>query len=114
MIIYGKRIVCQQMNFDHIQGLQSHSTTNFYHIQHKSQLEKYTELRAGIKQLYKSPSVKQINVVFDFLGGFHEELKKDLRNLTNTDKELTFLIERCQKWIICQNANIVKTFYEYT
>ena len=31
----------------------------------------------------------------------------------NTDKELSFVIERCQKWIICQNANIVKKFYEY-
>ena len=31
--------------------------------------EKYTELRAGIKrQLYKNTSVKQINVVFEFLN----------------------------------------------
>ena len=75
--------------------------------------EKYTELRAGIKQLYKNTSVKQINIVFDFLERYHEELRKGLSSITNTGKELSFLIERCQKWIICQNANIVKKFYEY-
>ena len=64
------------------------------------------------KQLYKNTSVKQINIVFDFLGGYHEELRKGLSSITNTDKELSFLIERCQKWIIFQNANIVK-FYEH-
>ena len=61
-------------------------------------------IRAGIKQLYKNTSITQINLVFDFLGGYHEELRKGLNSITNTDKELSFLIERCQKWIICQNA----------
>ena len=75
--------------------------------------EKYTELPAGVKQLYKNTSVKQINIVFDFLGGYHEELRKGLSSIMNTDKELAFLIERSQKWIIYQNANIVKKFYEY-
>ena len=75
--------------------------------------EKYTELRAGIKQLCKNIRVKQINIVFDFLAGHHEKLRKGQSSITNTDKELSFLIERCQKWIICQNANIVKKFYEY-
>ena len=75
--------------------------------------EKYTELRAGIKQLSKSTSVTKINLVFDFLGGYHEELRKRLSSITNTDKELSYLLERCQKWIICQNANVVKMFYEY-
>ena len=42
-----------------------------------------------------------------------EELRKILSSITNTDKELSFPIERCQKWIICQNANIFKKFYEY-
>ena len=75
--------------------------------------EKYAELSAGIKQLYKSISVKQINIVFDFLGGYHEELRKGLNSITNTYKELSFLIERCRKWIICRDADLVKTFYEY-
>ena len=34
---------------------------------------KYIELRAGIKREYKSISVYQINIVFDFLGGHHEQ-----------------------------------------
>ena len=79
----------------------------------KKKKEKYTELRAGIKQLYKNTSVKQITIVFDFLGNYHEELRKGLSSITNTNKELSFLIKRCEKWIICQNANIVKTFYVY-
>ncbi|XP_031571639.1 uncharacterized protein LOC116305807 [Actinia tenebrosa] len=75
--------------------------------------EKYTELRAGIKKECKSSSVNQINIVLDFLAGNHEQLRKDLRTITNTDREVNFLIERCQKWILSQNVNIVKTFYEY-
>ena len=59
-----------------------------------------TELRAGIKREYKTTSVYQINIVFDFLGGHHEQLRNYLRSITNTDKELSYLIERCQKWIL--------------
>ena len=46
-------------------------------------------------------SVTQINIVFDFFGGYHEELRKGQSSITNTDKELSFLTERCQKWIEC-------------
>lgn len=45
--------------------------------------ETYQELRAGIKQLYKSTRVKEINIVFDFLGGYQEELRKRLGKLNN-------------------------------
>ena len=75
--------------------------------------KKYTELCAGSKLLYKNTSVKQINIVFNFIGGYHGELRKGLISIMNTDKGLCFLIERRQKWIICQNANIVKKFYEH-
>ena len=54
-----------------------------------------------------------LSIVFDFLGGHHEQLNNDLRSITNTDKELGYLIERCQKWILSQNVNIVKKFYEF-
>ena len=74
---------------------------------------KYIELRAGIKREYKSTSVYQTNIVFDFLGRHHEQLRNDLRSIMNTDKELSYLIERCQKWILSQNVNIVKKFYEF-
>ena len=79
----------------------------------KEKQTKYIELRAGIKKEYKSSSVYQINIVFDFLGGHHEQLRNNLRSITNTDKELSYLIERCQKWILSQNVNIVKKFYEF-
>ena len=73
---------------------------------------KYIELRARIKRGYKSIGVYQINIVFDFLGGHHEQLRCDLRSITSTDKELSYVIERCQKWVLSQNVNIVKKFHE--
>ena len=79
----------------------------------KEKQTKFIELRAGIKREYKSTSVYQINIVFDFLGGDHEQLRNDLRSIANADKELSNLIERCQKWILSQNVNIVKKFYEF-
>ena len=82
----------------------------------KEKQTKYIELHAGIKREYKSTSVYQINIVFDFLGGHHEQLRNDLRSITNTDKELSYLIERSQKWILSQNVDntcIIKKFYEF-
>ena len=79
----------------------------------KEKQTKYLELRAGIKREYKGTGVYQINIVFDFLGGHHEQLRNDLRSITDTDKELGYLIQRCQKWILSQNVNIVKKFYEF-
>ena len=58
---------------------------------------KYIELRAGIKREYKSIGVYQINIVVDFLGGHHEQLRNDLRSITSTGKQLSYLIERCRK-----------------
>ena len=45
----------------------------------KEKQTKYIELCAGIKREYKSTSVYQINIVFDFVGGHHEQLRNDLR-----------------------------------
>ena len=45
----------------------------------KGKQTKYIDVRAGIKREYKSTSVYQINIVFVFLGGHHEQLKNDLR-----------------------------------
>ena len=55
---------------------------------------KYRELPSGIKREYKGTSLYQINIVFDFLGGHHEQLGNELRSITNTEKELGYLIER--------------------
>ena len=78
----------------------------------KEKETKHIELRAGIKREYKSTSVYQIIIAFDFLGGHHEQLRNGLRSITYTDKEHSYLIERCQKWILGQNVNIIKKFYE--
>ena len=43
----------------------------------KEKQTKYIELHAGIKREYKSTSIYQINIVFDFLGGHHEQLRND-------------------------------------
>ena len=53
----------------------------------------------GVNDMFPVTKVsqrRQINIVFDFLGGYHEEIRKGLSSITNTDKELSFLIERCQ------------------
>ena len=60
-----------------------------------------------------SNETRKANVVFDFLADHHKELTNELKTIVDNDKEVPYLIERCQKWIISQNANIVKTFYEY-
>ena len=41
------------------------------------------------------------------------ELNLDLWSITSTGKELSYLIERCQKWILSQNVYIVKKFYKF-
>ena len=38
--------------------------------------EKHIDLRKGIKTLYKDHTVTQINVVFDFLGGYYTKMEK--------------------------------------
>ena len=48
------------------------------------------------------------NKVFDFLGGHHEPLRNDFRSITSAGKELSYLIECCQKWILSQIVNTVR------
>ena len=45
--------------------------------------EKYRELRTGIKQLYPGYGIVQVNLVFDFLGNYHQYLN------STTPKKLT-------------------------
>ena len=81
----------------------------------KTKQDKYRELGAGIKHQYPDYKVNQINVVFDFLAEYHQSLKNDLNeHLTGKNEEETqYLIMKSQKWIISQNAEIVKNFYTY-
>ena len=75
--------------------------------------EKYNDLRQGLKNIYKDTEVTQINIVFDFLGGYNKELQKALGTITSNEKEQDYLIQKCQKWIQSQNTEIVKTFYGF-
>ena len=70
---------------------------------------KYTDLRAGLKRLYLSFSVTQVNIAFDFLAGYNEQLVIDLDKIGIKDKNN--LIRQCQKWVISQKCEIVKAVY---
>jgi len=82
----------------------------------KHKQDKYTELRAGIKNMYKevNSKVMQVNIVFDFLGGYHTTLEQELNTLTTDKKETLYLLKKAQKWVLSQNTEIVKFFYQYT
>ncbi|XP_020907425.2 uncharacterized protein LOC110245482 [Exaiptasia diaphana] len=79
----------------------------------KTKEEKYSDLRMGLRSLYKECTVTQINIVFDFLGGYYPQLEQGINILTDDRKETTFIITKCQKWLLSQNAEIVKKFYEF-
>jgi len=81
----------------------------------KLKQDKYRELRAGIKQLYPDYKVTQVNIVFDFLAGYHQSMKNELdEHLTDKNEDETqYLIMKSQKWIMSQNVEIVKYFYTY-
>ena len=46
--------------------------------------------------------------VLDFLGGYHTLLEQEIHYLTATHQETQYLIEKSQKRILCQNAEIAK------
>ena len=69
--------------------------------------EKYRELRGGMKRIYKDCKVPQKNVL-DFLGGYHTLLEQEIHSLTANHQETQYLIKKSQKWILCQNAEILK------
>ena len=76
--------------------------------------DKYRELRSGIKQLYPNHQITQVNIVFDFLSNYHHNLKaKIIENITASLGEAHYLLLKSQKWIVSQNAEIVKNFYTY-
>ena len=81
-------------------------------IKEKTELkqEKYTELRAGIKDIYKECEVDQFNIVLDFLGGYNLTLEENLNILTKDKRETLYLLKKAQKWILSQNTKIVKFF----
>ena len=75
--------------------------------------EKYINLQKGIKNLYKDHTVTQMEVVFDFRGGYYTKMEKEL-NITGTDKKkLNVLLLNAKKWLLSQKNEIVQKFYGY-
>ena len=104
---------CTRQRNQHLDSTRRHSLPSRQNCGSSQRKTNKIHRTTRIKREYKGTSVYQINIVFDFLGGHHEQLRNDLRSITNTDKELSYLIERCQKWILSQNVNIVKKFYDF-
>ena len=57
--------------------------------------KKYADLRASLKRLYPGYNVIQVNLVFDFLPGYHEELFHKLSNVGLSDSMNG--IRKCQR-----------------
>ena len=68
-------------------------------------------LRAEIKRLYKVKVIQQVNAAFDFLAGYNKTLEKDLRHFTGGKQTAKKVLQQCQKWILSQNCEIAKYFY---
>ena len=47
---------------------------------------KYTDLRYGLKRLYSLDTIIQINVVMDFVGGYHSKLVNELTYLVKEEQ----------------------------
>ena len=67
------------------------------------------------KQLYPNHQITQVNIVFDFPSNYHHNLIKAeiIENITASLVEAHYLLLRSQKWIVSQNAEIIKNFYTY-
>ena len=64
---------------------------------------KYTNLLYGLKRLYSLDTIIQINVVMDFVGGYHSKLVNDLINLFGERRTVCELLMDCQKWVWSKN-----------
>ena len=49
----------------------------------KNKKKKYLDLRLGLLKLYPDFKIKQINIVFNFLGDFNTTRKKEPSDLAN-------------------------------
>ena len=53
-------------------------------------------------------TVTQINLVMDFVGGYHIKLINELINLFGERRKVYEMLIDCQKWVLSQNCEIVK------
>ena len=72
---------------------------------------KYAECRAGLLNLYEGYTVKQVNIVFDFIGGYNKNLFKNLSEAIPKDTmKINKLIDNMQRAVLFGNYNIVRRF----
>ena len=72
---------------------------------------KYIDLRYGLKRLFSLDTIIQINVVMDFVVGYHSKLVNDFINLFGERRTAVELLMDCQKWVWSQNCEIIKKLY---
>ena len=72
---------------------------------------KYAECRAGLLNLYEGYTVKQVNIVFDFIGSYSKSLFKSLSEAIPKDiMKIKKLIDNVQRAVLFGNYNIVRRF----
>ena len=80
----------------------------------KLKSSKYRDLREALKRLYPGYTVQQLNIVLDYLGGYNRSFLEEMGRLFDmTQTEATRLLRKSQKWVHCQNCEIVKKFYTH-
>ena len=74
---------------------------------------KYAECRAGLQNLYEYEgyTIKQVNIVSDFIGGYNKNLFKNLSEAIPKDTmKIKKLIDNMQRAVLFGNYNIVRRF----
>ena len=72
---------------------------------------KYAECRAGLLNLYEVYTVKQVNIVFDFIGGCSKNLFKNLSEaIPKETTKIKKLIDNIQMAVLFGNYHIVRRF----
>ena len=86
---------------------------NVGEIQQRDQMktDKYSDLRSSLRRLYPGYKITQVNIVFDYLSGYQENLIANLSSVGLT--EGLNIVRKCQRWVISQNCEIVKRLYNY-
>ena len=72
---------------------------------------KYMDLRYGLKRLNSLDTIIQINVVMDFVRGYHSKLVNDFINLLGERRTVRELLIDCQKCVLSQNYEITEKCY---
>ena len=73
--------------------------------------KKYTGQRYELKRLHSLGTIIQINVVMEFVGGYHSKLVNELSNLFGERRTVCELLMDFQKWVLSQNCEIIKKLY---